>query len=441
MEETAKDGIETMASKDAWIAEDARELMQLASGMAGGPDRLRAALRDMERQEPEPKGALALKIGICRYVLCRFGEALQALAEATDNKDRHYLQAICLKYMGHYGRAAEELERAGDRGWDATEIQLQLVEVQALSGDREGARKALGRMANKLGSTAEFLYLQGLTDELDGFGERAAEAYEKARSADPTHAGATFRLAFHLDLRGDEDRAVELYKECAARPPVHVNALMNLAVLYEDAGDYDAATTCLRRVLANQPNHQRARLFLKDVEASKTMYFDEDQARRLAKRNAVLDIPVTDFELSVRARNCLKKMNIRTLGDLVMTTEAELLAYKNFGETSLREIKEMLTAKGLRLGQGLEEADASFPLISSAPTRAENEGLLATPLERVEFSVRARKAIDGLDLDSLGDLARKSEAELLACRNFGQSSLNEVRQRLAEYGLHLREPE
>ena len=43
-------------------------------------------------------------------------------------------------------------------------------------------------------------------------------------------------------------------------------------------------------------------------------------------------------------------------------------------------------------------------------------------------------------LNTLGDLTAKTEAELLACRNFGQTSLNEVCQRLAEYGLKLREP-
>src|SRR5207302_9180518 len=68
-----------------------------------------------------------------------------------------------------------------------------------------------------------------------------------------------------------------------------------------------------------------------------------------------LEIPVTDFELSVRSRNCLKKMNIRTLGDLTRVTEQQLLSSKNFGETSLSEIKEMMGTKGLRLGQSLEE--------------------------------------------------------------------------------------
>jgi DNA-directed RNA polymerase subunit alpha len=170
------------------------------------------------------------------------------------------------------------------------------------------------------------------------------------------------------------------------------------------------------------------------------MYYDEDQARRIAKRNAVLDIPVTDFELSVRARNCLKKMNIRTLGDLVRTTEAELLGYKNFGETSLKEIKDMLAAKGLRLGQALEDG-SEFTATPEPQVEAGQaaDGVLSTPIEQIELSVRARRVLDQLNIRTLGDLAARSEAELLAQKNFGQTSLNELRQRLAENSLSFRD--
>jgi DNA-directed RNA polymerase subunit alpha len=221
--------------------------------------------------------------------------------------------------------------------------------------------------------------------------------------------------------------------------PVYANALMNLAVIYEDVGQYDKAVGCLNRVLMVQGDHARARLFLKDAYASRTMYYDEDQAERIARRNAVLETPISDFELSVRARNCLKKMNIATLGDLVRTTEAELLGYKNFGETSLKEIKDMLTAKGLHLGQALEETELPPGRLDAMAAKARNEGILATPVEQIEFSVRARKAMESLKITTLGQLASKTEADLLACKNFGQTSLNEIRQRLAEYGLRLRE--
>src|SRR5207248_10668582 len=91
------------------------------------------------------------------------------------------------------------------------------------------------------------------------------------------------------------------------------------------------------------------------VESARSMYYDEDDTHG-DRRNQVLDIPISDFELSVRSRNCLKKMNIRSLGDLLKTTEPELLSYKNFGETSLNEIKALLAQKGLRLGQNAEGA-------------------------------------------------------------------------------------
>jgi len=108
-------------------------------------------------------------------------------------------------------------------------------------------------------------------------------------------------------------------------------------------------------LLHAQPTHEQARLFLKDAQASTTMYYSPEEEADRSRWGQVLEIPVTDFELSVRSRNCLKKMNIRTLGDLTRVTEQQLLSSKNFGETSLAEIKEMMQSKGLRLGQSIEE--------------------------------------------------------------------------------------
>jgi len=67
--------------------------------------------------------------------------------------------------------------------------------------------------------------------------------------------------------------------------------------------------------------------------------------------------PVEDLaELSVRSRNSLQKENIRTLGDLVQRTEAEMLNIDNFGKKSLQEINEFLAGHGLRFGVRMERA-------------------------------------------------------------------------------------
>ena len=66
------------------------------------------------------------------------------------------------------------------------------------------------------------------------------------------------------------------------------------------------------------------------------------------------DVPVfEDLDLSVRSRHCLDSENIRTVGDLVQRTEAELLKVRNFGKTSLNEIKKKLASMNLSLGMTL----------------------------------------------------------------------------------------
>jgi len=68
---------------------------------------------------------------------------------------------------------------------------------------------------------------------------------------------------------------------------------------------------------------------------------------------ALLDRPIADLELSVRARNCLDSANLQTLKDLVIMSESEVMKLKNLGKTSLTEIKNRLAEKGLSLGMAV----------------------------------------------------------------------------------------
>jgi DNA-directed RNA polymerase subunit alpha len=61
-------------------------------------------------------------------------------------------------------------------------------------------------------------------------------------------------------------------------------------------------------------------------------------------------MPITALDLSVRASNCIEAENVQTIGDLVARTEEEMLEVRNFGKTSLKEIKKKLTDFGLHLG-------------------------------------------------------------------------------------------
>jgi DNA-directed RNA polymerase subunit alpha len=152
----------------------------------------------------------------------------------------------------------------------------------------------------------------------------------------------------------------------------------------------------------------------------------------------VLSLPVTDFELSVRSRNCLQKMGIMTLGDLARTTEEEILASKNFGETSLSEIKEMLASKGLGLGQIIQPAAVEEAEPAPMEASADEQEIYNLPIGELNLSVRAKKCTTKLGIASIGDLVRRTAEDLLECKNFGVTSLNEVREKLTERGLKLR---
>ena len=68
---------------------------------------------------------------------------------------------------------------------------------------------------------------------------------------------------------------------------------------------------------------------------------------------AKLNMSLAELDLSVRATNCLESENITTVRDLVSRTESQLLEVRNFGETTLTEVREKLSDIGLRLGMRL----------------------------------------------------------------------------------------
>jgi DNA-directed RNA polymerase subunit alpha len=296
---------------------------------------------------------------------------------------------------------------------------------------------------------SEEYFKRGSESEKEGNHEKAIEFFERALNENPDHEQACFALAVMYDRRADDAKAIELYERICTSPPVHLNALLNLAVLYEDNNHYDEAHRCLDAVLKTDPNHARARMYMKDVESARSMYYDEDE-RGKGGQNRVLEIPITDFELSVRSRNCLKKMNIRSLGDLLKTSEQELLSYKNFGETSLNEIKALLAQKGLRLGQAVDGEKPALGGFSSggvagagvrpSTVAVDNVSpeLMQKSVADLELSVRSRKALQRLNINTLAELASRTEAELLGCKNFGQTSLNEIKQQLGSFGMGLR---
>jgi DNA-directed RNA polymerase subunit alpha len=393
----------------------------------------------------DPKALL--RRGLALYLLGRSRDAVRVLRDAGDSAPVRLARGMASLEDADPAGAAADL---GAVGTSAGDLDIEIATAKGLAGDAEGARAAGARLK---GRKADALYAEGLALEAEGRHEAARKAWEQAVEAEPNHARALFQLAYAHDLAGDDDKAMEVYRRCASLEPTYVNALLNLGLLYEDQDRYTEAEALYRRVLAADPTHERARLYLKDVMSAQSMVFDEDNERKEDRRNTILRTPISEFELSVRSRNCLSKMEIKTLGDLVRKSEAELLAYKNFGETSLQEIKDILAQKGLRLGMGselppaasMQEAEAELDALFGGAGEEDDDDELeegqdprTLPISAMRLTVRAQRSLEALELHTIGDVADRTEAELLANRNFGRTTLDEVVKKLASFGLQMK---
>ena len=414
-----------------------REEVKRVLGAATGPGaaEFRRVVDEVHR-EAGNNPSLKVRAGIGYFFLGQPDKAVEALAGCKDGLGRYY-RGQALSTLGKHEEAAKEFDEAIKLGENKVECtlrkagevrkQLKLDEAEQIirSTGSEGARQA------------EYSYQMGcvMADRGDTYG--AIEYFERAVDMDPHHQRALFALALQAARQGNDEEAIQLYERCLSKPPYYQGALLNLGLLYEDKENYQAAQYCFERVLRYDPNNEWALLYLKDIEATSSMYYDEETLKQQQKLEHLLSRPVTDFELSVRSRNCLQGMDIRCLGDLTRITEPDLLAGKNFGETSLKEVRELMALHNLKIGMSVNEKarDAAPDFRDLTP---EEQAVLQTPIGDLNLSVRSRKCMTRLNITTAGELCQRTPDELMGAKNFGVTSLNEVRAKLAELGMRLR---
>src|SRR3972149_4695958 len=377
---------------------------------------------------------LTLLLGICEWVVGRIKEAVALLKEVKSRKLGAYFLGKCYQELGDYNQALECFERAKKTDAEEFDIIMDIAETKRMLGNIDDALKIIKSFSHSHANSAELYYQWGHC--LDDMGEyqEAFNKYEKSLKIDPDHAKTLFRMAFNYDMGGEDEKAIEYYEKCTKLHPTYKNAFINLGILYEDTGKHDDAVFCFESILDAEPTHDRAALFLKDARASMMMYYDEEVSKKQGKESEVLNIPISDFELSVRSKNCLEKMNIRTLKDLTKITEADLLSFKNFGETSLNEIKAILSQKGLRLGQALEsynEAD----LFSKINKDQDNDSM--ETVSELGLSIRCRNALSKAGVEKITDLKEKTEEELIL-EGVKENYLDELKEALSKVGLSLK---
>jgi len=400
---------------------------------------IRQVVGDLTRrvEAGEKRESVLARAGVGAYVLSRQSQADRLLAAVSSDGVALFAHGQCLTSLGRPDEAAVRFEAASRLGVDPVGCALRRAGAIRAAGRVDEAEKLLRSVAASAASRAEYSFQMGCIWADRGDSLTAVEYFERAVDMDPHHSRALFWLAAENALRGNDEEAVRLYERSLSRPPFYIGALLNLGLLYEDRENYQAAAFCFRRVREYDPNNQFAELYLKDIEATQGMYYDEDHAKQEARMKQLLGRPVTDFELSVRSRNCLQAMNIISLGDLTEVSEQELLAGKNFGETSLMEIRELLQAHGLRIGQNLHKIHSREHIVDQSLS-PEEQAMMNKLVTDLNLSVRSRKCMSRLNIQTVGQLCQRTPDELLASRNFGVTSLNEIREKLKEVGMRLR---
>lgn len=361
---------------------------------------------------------------ILAFALGHFSDAEESLG-GTDA----YNQALMGLIYHELGDHAEAKTCFVAAAKTMPEAKVELVRTLVDGNLVDEAEKALSGVPD--GADREFL--TGRLHDARGNVEAAINAYEAALEKDPEHVEAAFKLGVLLDRIGDDDMAVEYYLVCADVSPHYIPGVTNLGILYDERGESNAAMDCFRQVLAYNPRDRRALMLLRDARSSRTMYYDEREERERERMEKIMRTPVNDFELSVRSRNCLAKMNIFTLGDLLKITEQEMLSYKNFGETSLKEVKEMLAARNLRLGMFRDGEERS---ISKA-----DQKVLGESVEKLELTNRCLQVLESLGVSRIGDLAQYSDLDLFKSHGSGQSVVQELSTALGAFGISLPKPE
>lgn len=148
--------------------------------------------------------------------------------------------------------------------------------------------------------------------------------------------------------------------------------------------------------------------------------------------NIVDYIPIKDLNLSPRSYHCLSKSNINTVGELCKLTTEELREIPGLGAKSFEEIINTLKINGYMINEDLKVHENNIE-------EAESNINGLTLIKNLGLSIRSTKWLMKAGIDNVEQLCELTEYELFKIKNIGSGSVREIKQKLFNLGLSLRE--
>ena len=217
-----------------------------------------------------------LKLGIAQFFLGHTADAAENLRQSEGALAGFYLAGRwcrCTSWMRPSRRSTRRKRPATPRARYSFSGPASIAKGASCKRPIPSSRSSRSSQAHN----SEYHFQLGACDLAEGNKGEAVRHFERAVELDPGHSAALFQLGHINDQAGNDDDAIDFYERCLNQPPIHVGALNNLGVLYEDHEKYDKAADCYHRILSSTPTDERARLFLKDAQARKTMHYSPEE--------------------------------------------------------------------------------------------------------------------------------------------------------------------
>ena len=391
----------------------AEEVANLRHAMGGdGLSAVRQSFAELRDQadDPNPPQRTLIVAGIVAYLLGQHHLALKYLSNISGVGIADYYRGMVLLGQQDYAEAAEAFEEAGKQ-------RLRPDSVQALQGGRHpafgqdrGGRTPVAGVGSRGGHSAPNTRTRWAASAPTTETSLAPSSISSGLSTwIPHHTAALFRLANEMNLPWQRRRRRSgcTNRPCRARRSTS-GAMINLGLFYEDKelirrppSAFAACCSSIRTTAGPvvPQGHPGGGQHVLRRGCGRAQQRELEQVMR---------IPIGDFELSARSRNCLERAGIETLGDLTPISEHDLLSSKNFGETSLREIREHpQDAAGLSIGQFARPVAARRADFHPETISPQEQAVLKAPVGDLNLSVRARKCLSRLGLVSIGELVSR----------------------------------
>ncbi len=384
------------------------------------------------------------------WILGNSLEAVELLEGVKPSREAKVVLGLSHKELGNYHIALDLLEDVYEQVKEQEDskgyLLSDLVGCQLQLNRLEEAKELVENEKEAFESNPNIPYLEGFIQELEGRPGDALAKYQDALRMDENHIPTLFRKAVLIDRQADrlmnseqepEEYARSIYEKIMDLTPSYEGPIMNLGILYEDQEEYESAQECYQMVLNEQPDDEIAEMYHGDAKASMNLSFQEEQMRERLDVGRVLNKSLSEFDFPQRIMDAFDQLKVETLGDLIQCSEEQLLACNNFGQYSLDRVKNFLDEHDLSLSQ----KNRSKVTLKPGPPPEEVDDILRKQIEEFDWSARSKRAMKRLSIFTVKDLVEHTEEELLDCRNFGETSLQEVKDTLSELGLSLKDNE